>query len=103
MREVDQVQGGVVWDWADQSLARGRAAEGDRPPRWYDGDPSLLNGLVSADSDVRSTLEHAKACQRPIDVERMNGRTRTCESRIATCSPTATPSTSRGDWRRTVA
>ena len=72
VREVDQVQGGFVWDWVDQSLTRGGAEDDGR--QWYDGDPSLLNGLVSADREVRPTLEHAKACQQPIDVERVDGK-----------------------------
>ncbi|MCP4662476.1 MAG: DUF4981 domain-containing protein [bacterium] len=68
--EHRQLQGGLVWDWADQGLLKevpGRPGEtffaygGDfEPPGVYHDDNFLMNGLVSADRKPHPGLKEVK-------------------------------------------
>ena len=76
--EHPRLQGGFVWDWADQGLYKevpGRPGEtyfaygGDFEPEGvYHDDNFLMNGLVSADRTPHPALEEVKKVYQPLRI-----------------------------------
>jgi len=59
-----RLQGGFIWDWADQGLRRAGARDSS----------FCMNGLVSADRELRPAMTQVKHVYQPIGFERGRGR-----------------------------
>jgi len=64
IRTTSRLQGGFIWDWADQGLRRTQPQDSS----------FCMNGLVSADRELRPALAQVKYVYQPIGFERGKGR-----------------------------
>lgn len=69
IHNVDNLQGGFVWEWCNQTLAGEVAPETDAGEWWFDDDPFLLDGTVFSDLTPQPEVRQLKAAQQPFTVE----------------------------------
>ena len=69
VRSVDGIQGGFVWEWANQTLAGDVVAGGTPGEWWFDDDPFLLDGTVFSDLTHQPELRQLKKSQQPVTFE----------------------------------
>ena len=68
MREVDGLQGGFVWEWANQTLAGEVVPDGTPGEWWFDDDPFLLDGMAFSDLTTQPELQQLKKSHQPFTV-----------------------------------
>ncbi|WP_436923918.1 glycoside hydrolase family 2 TIM barrel-domain containing protein [Halosimplex amylolyticum] len=69
VRSVDGIQGGFVWEWANQTLD-GSVVPGGTPGEWwFDDDPFLLDGTIFSDGTEQPEVRQLKKSQQPVAFE----------------------------------
>lgn len=67
---IDRLQGGFVWEWANQTLNADALPAGDAgADHWFDESSFLLDGLTFADLTPKPTLAQVKKTQQPFTVD----------------------------------
>ena len=69
VRSVDGIQGGFVWEWANQTLAGDVVPGGTPGEYWFDDDPFLLDGTVFSDLTQQPEVRQLKKSQQPVTFE----------------------------------
>ncbi|WP_415380142.1 glycoside hydrolase family 2 TIM barrel-domain containing protein [Halosimplex sp. TS25] len=69
IREVDGLQGGFVWEWANQTLAGEVVPDADDGEWWFDDDPFLLDGTVFSDLTLQPEVRQLKKSHQPFSVD----------------------------------
>ncbi|NGM71133.1 DUF4981 domain-containing protein [Natronolimnobius sp. AArcel1] len=67
---IDSLQGGFIWEWANQTLNADVVADADEETDlWFGDDAFLLDGIVFSDLSPQPVLEQVKWTHQPFAVE----------------------------------
>lgn len=69
IRGVDGLQGGFVWEWANQTLAGEVVPGANNGEWWFDDDPFLLDGTVFSDMTLQPEVRQLKKSHQPFSFD----------------------------------